>query len=139
MAHVTHYFLAAPQQGSAGMRHVLEESLQNSAIQSVPLASRGKTTASQYDAQQAIRQADFVIADITGNSPDVLYQVGFAHALGKPVLPIVEEAVSSENSRVPETLSGSLYLVYHPSDEHKQLGQLIRQWVDLNLSRSQTR
>ena len=34
----------------------------------------------------AIRQAKIVIADLTGRNANVFYEVGIAHALGKPVL-----------------------------------------------------
>jgi hypothetical protein len=36
------------------------------------------------DIWQSINGADFVIADITGRNPNVLYELGIAHALAKP-------------------------------------------------------
>lgn len=33
-----------------------------------------------------IRQSDIVIADVTGNSPNAMYELGFAHGLNKPVI-----------------------------------------------------
>src|SRR5262245_13407600 len=38
------------------------------------------------DIWQSINAADFVIADITGRNPNVLYELGIAHTLAKPVL-----------------------------------------------------
>lgn len=35
---------------------------------------------------EQIRRSRLVIADITGDNPNVMYEVGLAHALGKPVL-----------------------------------------------------
>lgn len=40
--------------------------------------------------QKDIRAADIVIADISGNNPNVCYEVGFAHALKKPVILVAE-------------------------------------------------
>jgi len=31
-----------------------------------------------------ITKSDFIIADMTGRNPNVFYEVGYAHALGKP-------------------------------------------------------
>jgi hypothetical protein len=44
------------------------------------------------DIWQSIHAADFVIADITGRNPNVLYELGIAHALAKPVLILSREA-----------------------------------------------
>jgi hypothetical protein len=38
------------------------------------------------DVRAAITRADLVIADLTGQNPNVFYEVGIAHTLGKPVL-----------------------------------------------------
>src|SRR5213594_4460914 len=34
----------------------------------------------------SIRQADLIIADVSHQNPNVLYEVGFAHALRKPTI-----------------------------------------------------
>jgi nucleoside 2-deoxyribosyltransferase len=44
------------------------------------------------DIWQSINAADFVIADITGRNPNVLYELGIAHALAKPVLILSRDA-----------------------------------------------
>jgi len=36
--------------------------------------------------QQAIERAAVVIAEITPRNPNVFYEVGYAHALGKPTI-----------------------------------------------------
>jgi hypothetical protein len=38
------------------------------------------------DVKAAIDKADLVIADLSGQNPNVFYEVGIAHTLGKPVL-----------------------------------------------------
>jgi hypothetical protein len=45
------------------------------------------------DIWQSINAADFVIADITGRNPNVLYELGIAHTLAKPVLILSRDAV----------------------------------------------
>lgn len=40
----------------------------------------------------AVRSADYLIADLTGSNPNVFYEIGFAHALGKPVVLLVQSA-----------------------------------------------
>ena len=41
---------------------------------------------------QGIRGSDAVIADITGTNPNVFYEIGLAHALGKEVILMSQEA-----------------------------------------------
>jgi hypothetical protein len=45
------------------------------------------------DIWQSINAADFVTADITGRNPNVLYELGIAHTLAKPVLILSRDAV----------------------------------------------
>ena len=74
--------------------------------------------------QDDIKGADFIIADLTGNNPNVMYEVGFAHALRKPVLPIVQ----SKQTQIPNDLAGYVYITYDASN----LGELrnkIHNWV----------
>jgi hypothetical protein len=48
-----------------------------------------------------IAQADFVIAIVTGQRPNVLYEVGFAHALGKKVLFLCQRDTQLETESLP--------------------------------------
>jgi tetratricopeptide (TPR) repeat protein len=41
---------------------------------------------------EAIKRADFVVADLTGNNPNVMYELGYAQALGKPTI-LLNQAV----------------------------------------------
>ncbi|NOT55748.1 MAG: hypothetical protein HOP18_14200 [Deltaproteobacteria bacterium] len=59
------------------------------------------------DIWQAINAADFVIADITGRNPNVLYELGLAHALAKPVL-----IVSRNAQDIPIDLSTRRVILY---------------------------
>ncbi len=79
--------------------------------------------------QQAIERADVIIADVTGNNPNVMYEVGFAHALRKLVLPIVHQGIG----HVPSDLAGYLYFVYDPS-KPDELRHTIQTWAVRYLS-----
>ena len=41
--------------------------------------------------RSSINEADVVIADCSGSNPNVLYEVGVAHALNKPVIMITQK------------------------------------------------
>lgn len=47
-----------------------------------------------------IADADMVIADCTGNNPNVLYEVGIAHALGKDVVLITQDSMDNVPSDI---------------------------------------
>jgi len=74
--------------------------------------------------QRTIERADFIIADITDENSNVMYEVGFAHALRKPVLPIVNRKVS----KVPYVIAGYIYLVYDP-ENLDGLNEEIQYWA----------
>lgn len=56
-----------------------------------------------------IRSVDFIIADITRYNPNVLYEMGYAQALNKPILMIIDK---SSAKSIPTYLAGFLYLAY---------------------------
>lgn len=73
---------------------------------------------------RTIESADAVIADMSGSDPNIMYQLGFAHALKKPVLPIIQR----DSGSVPSNLQGYLFLVYDTAN----LGELVdavRRWL----------
>ena len=41
--------------------------------------------------QELVRASDILIADTTARNPNVFYEVGYAHALGKPTVLICQE------------------------------------------------
>jgi len=86
---------------------------------------------------QGIVKADLIIADITGGNPNVMYEVGFAHALKKPVLLIVRNGEYA----IPSDLRGELFFVYEPERiaEDKNLEFAVRTWVERYAFTSQNR
>jgi nucleoside 2-deoxyribosyltransferase len=75
-----------------------------------------------------IEAADVIVADLTAVNPNVMYEVGFAHALRKPVLPVVQRGTS-----IPSDLAGQFVFVYDPSDP-KELTEFIQLWSQSFLS-----
>jgi len=63
------------------------------------------------DIWHSINGEDFVIADITGRNPNVLYELGIAHTLAKPVLIISRNAAD-----IPIDLSTRRVILYGQSD-----------------------
>jgi len=74
--------------------------------------------------QQEIARADIIIANLTESNPNVMYEVGFAHALRKPVMLIIQQGASL----VPFDLIGYLYFVYDPS-KPDELRRNIQTWA----------
>ena len=58
-----------------------------------------------------IAQADFIVAVVTERNPNVFYEIGYAHALGKNVI-----LVSQTTNEVPFDFSGSKAIIYADAD-----------------------
>lgn len=76
---------------------------------------------------RSLEKADLIIADITDGHPNVMYELGFAHALKKPVLPIVEKGAA----QIPTDLRGYLYFTYETGDEHSLI-KVVSEWIKRN-------
>lgn len=63
------------------------------------------------DIWRSLRNARFVIAELTGRNPNVFYEVGLAHAIGKPIL-----LLTREEEDVPFDLKALRYTFYDTND-----------------------
>ena len=63
-----------------------------------------------------IREASLCIADITGRNPNVMYELGLAHALKKPVIIITQDSKIGNGSKhkVPFDISHFRHIIYDP-------------------------
>lgn len=69
------------------IRDTVERALRERSIEPVSLDQQvGLGSVWINTVTDAIQTADLIVADVSGNSPNVLYELGFAHALRKPVL-----------------------------------------------------
>lgn len=129
------YVLLTP---SSRTRHTLENVIQTTLQESglEPLsAERNERTGKRrvgesikHDVKRDIERADVVIADLTGSNPNVMYEVGYAHALQKPVLPII-----SAKNQIPYALADYQFLVYE-QDKPQELSQNLRIWANYYVS-----
>lgn len=55
----------------------------------------------------AIDEADVIIADVSNHHPSVMYEIGYAHALGKPVI-----IIAQSNERIPFDIMGQRVVIY---------------------------
>ena len=67
--------------------------------------------ASYFSLIDAIRSSDLVIADIDGLRPNVIYEVGIAHALGKPTI-----LLDRNSDPIPQELSSLRVITYSDSN-----------------------
>ncbi len=65
------------------------------------------------DIWDSIKKCRFIIAELTGRNPNVLYEVGLAHAIGKPVI-----IITRNGDDVPFDLKDLRYLYYDTNDPH---------------------
>jgi hypothetical protein len=65
-----------------------------------------------HDIFALIYRSKFVVCDFTGKNPNVLYETGIAHTLGKPVIPIAQY-----DSDVPFDLRHHRYCRYYPNEQ----------------------
>jgi hypothetical protein len=83
------------------------------------------------DIWQSIRQARLVVAELSGRNPNVMYEIGLAHAIGKAIV-----LITRNEDDVPFDLRALRYLFYDPNnpfwgqDLQAQLTEFVRRVVD---------
>lgn len=61
----------------------------------------------------AIESSDLIIADLSRQNANVMYELGYAHALRKKTILLMNER---EAQKIPSDLAGWIYLLYDPSN-----------------------
>lgn len=68
---------------------------------------------------QHIALCDFAVADLSNVNPNVVYEVGYASAIGKPVI-----LMSTRDAMLPSNLRGRHFLMYDPGNLESLTAQL---------------
>jgi nucleoside 2-deoxyribosyltransferase len=105
-------FIALPQDTTdPELRSVIEETLAHSGVRSVS-APENWNTAPSTAIQELLREADFVIANITGANPNVMIEVGMAIGMGKRLLLLSQD----RSNDLPFDLRVHQVAIYRPND-----------------------
>lgn len=114
------------------VRDVVHRSLRKRSIQLITLDDLLKPGAVLANAvTDAIRTADLIVADVSRKNPNVLYELGFAHALRKPTLLLLS---ADEASEIPVDLAGYQMIIYDPKNL-RPLEHQISRFLDYQQSR----
>ena len=63
------------------------------------------------DMWHSVRKARLVVAELSGRNPNVMYEIGLAHAIGKPII-----LMTRNEADVPFDLRALRYLYYDPNN-----------------------
>lgn len=117
-------FIVMPfgQDWSADVHRILASACEAAGVRPVRGDDLFTPTDILEDIWQGINAADFVIADITGRNPNVLYELGIAHTLAKPVVILSKNAAD-----IPIDLATRRVILYGQSGEdwREDLGKKI--------------
>jgi hypothetical protein len=84
-----------------------------------------------HDIWQSIRQARVVVAELSGRNPNVMYEIGLAHAIGNPIV-----FLTRNEDDVPFDLRALRYVFYDPNnpfwgeDLRSELTRIVRRIVE---------
>lgn len=104
-------FILTPRKGKHGdVMHAVETALHLEGVVTDHFLTEGDLYGNGI---RGIESADFVIADVTQQSPHVMYELGFAHALRKPTVLLAD---GGKVGRVDFDLGGSRFIIYDTKD-----------------------
>jgi hypothetical protein len=107
-------FLALPvnEAASADLSGQISAALSEQGIEPIAATDMNTDGVLSDQVHSAIRRAEFVVADLTGANPNVLFEVGLALGLSKPVL-LLSQAPATE---MPFDLRTQQVAMYRPDD-----------------------
>lgn len=127
------YLLITSDDMDNTLKQIIVETMRDSGIECLNTEELPNGTAVRRTIQRAIEQADFVIADLTHDNQNVMYELGYADALRKPILPVIEAG-----DTIPSDLAGHQFLIYD-SRNPQQLRKYLSTWASNSLNAPQRR
>jgi hypothetical protein len=92
-------------------KKIIKPAVDDNDLYSIRGDSMFRSTHIMDDIWQSINESEIVIAELTGKNPNVFYELGLAHALGKPAI-----LISSDLSDVPFDLRPLRVFIYDKND-----------------------
>lgn len=109
----------------APVRQVIKEVLHEVSMLPILFEEMGSVSDSVLHAIFSnLTTADLIIADLTGNDPNIMYEISFAHAWRKKVVLIAQKGTD-----IPFELRGFIYIPY-ALDEPEGFRALLRRWLE---------
>jgi nucleoside 2-deoxyribosyltransferase len=106
------------------IRDTIQRSLRDSGVSPIQIDEIFQPGAQWANAvTDAIQEADFIVADVSRKNPNVLYELGFAHALRKPTLLMLSTDAVGE---MPFDLAGYQMVTYDPGNLTSLRDQIVR-------------
>ena len=108
------------------LHETIAATLRDFGVEVIELGDSG--TELQYAILKGIQSSDFVVADVSQQNPNVMYELGLAQGMKKPTILLV----SLNSKGIPSDLEGSLFVVYdseRPESLREALGWRLKQWV----------
>jgi ribosomal protein L7/L12 len=92
--------------------NIFVPAIENAGLVAVRTDSLFRSSPIMGDIWRLVNQVNVLLADLSGKNPNVFYELGLAHAVGKPVV-----LVSSNIEDVPFDLRGLRVLIYDKENE----------------------
>lgn len=120
-------YLALPLRDAASkeLASQIRDVLEGQGIETFQTVEASAGSSSTDQTQAAIREAEVVVADLTGMSPSVLFDVGIALGLRKPVLLLSQDPAKD----LPPNLRAYQVAVYRP-DDVATVRRYVELWLD---------
>lgn len=82
------------------------------------------------DIIEAIVKSDLIVADLTDSNPNVYYEVGIAHAIGKPVILVTQAIETLPFDLKPYRVVEYSVFFYRIEEARDQLARYAKQWLE---------